>query len=58
MCIEEIFSQEKRIEQKRMQLKKMTTPMPMGRKQKKVDGPLHGTGSDRNGWGNDGVRSR
>ena len=37
---------------------KMTTPMPMGEKTEKVDEPLHGTGTDRNGWSNDRIRSR
>ena len=48
---------------------KMTTPMPEtmkdmvmldadGEKTEKVDEPLHGAGTDRNGWSNDRIRSR
>ena len=40
--------------------KKNTTDNPDadGEKTEKVDEPLHGTGTDRNGWSNDRIRSR
>lgn len=42
---------------KRIQLKN-DNPDADGEKTEKVDEPLHGTGTDRNGWSNDRIRSR
>ena len=37
---------------------KIDNPDADGEKTEKVDEPLYGTGTDRNGWSNDRIRSR
>ena len=56
MCIEETSHRRKKIEQKRIQLKN-DNPDADGEKTEKVDEPLHGAGTDRNGWSNDRIRT-
>lgn len=56
MCIEET-SHRRKNRTKRIQLKN-DNPDADGEKTEKVDESLYGTGTDRNGWSNDRIRSR
>ena len=52
MCIEETSHNKKECNEKN------DNPDADGEKTEKVDEPLYGTGTDRNGWSNDRIRSR
>ena len=57
MCIEESSRRRKKHNKKECNGKN-DNPDADGEKTEKVDEPLHGTGTDRNGWSNDRIRSR